>query len=316
MKQIIVLSLKSTNIYVYMHKLIKIIREKTAKLAHNIKNDRSIKELKFYEIIHGMLVDNIKKTKREIFYASPNIFKRQETVNKMIDRFAHLHKIRLIDFNVAASLKGLFYGEITFIEHGKTYTLHQNLIPDMNEIVEIRCRFSSVLVVEKDCMMTFIKEVFLRNNKTINFLLVTGKGYPDHNTLAFLQRLEHMNCQIYGLFDLDPFGLNIFRNYKSKICGMLRVGITSRDVFEYKIIKNELIALTQRDCKLLTGLKNNIVDNEFSEDISFLEGLGKKMEIEIFTSYHTTFIVQYLEKKLMISSYAEHPVCRSNGPRK
>ncbi|ELQ74447.1 Catalytic subunit of the meiotic double strand break transesterase [Trachipleistophora hominis] len=285
-----------------MHKLIKVIREETVKLARNLKNDKSVKELKFYEIIHGMLVDNVKKTKREIFYASPNIFKRQETVNKMIDKFAHVHKVRLIDFNVSASLKGLFYGEVTFIESNKAYTLYQNLIPDMNEVTDITCRFSSVLVVEKDCMMTFIKEVFLRNNRPIDFLLVTGKGYPDYNTLAFLRRLEHMKCQIYGLFDLDPFGLSIFKNYKSKINSMVRIGITSKDVFEYKIMKNELITLTQRDYKLLTSLKNNVIDSEFSEDISFLEGLGQKMEIEIFTSYQTIFIVQYLEKKLMINS--------------
>lgn len=281
-----------------MHKLIKLVQRETIKLTKSLKSVEAVQELKFYEIIHGMLTNNIKKTKREIFYSSPNIFKRQEIVNKMIDRFANSHRIKISDFNVSASLKGLFHGEITFVEKNREYTLFKNLIPDMNEVLEIKCKFDRVLVVEKDSMLTFIKEVFLRSESEIHFLLVTGKGYADYNTLAFLEKLEKLNCKIYGLFDFDPFGLNIFKNYRNRINTMNRIGITSKDVFSYKVKKNELITLTHRDYKMLNTLKKNFIDEEFKEDILFLEGLGKKMEIEIFTSYQTSFIIKYLKEKL------------------
>lgn len=105
-----------------MHKIIKLIKTETEKFTKNLKNLTMIKELKFYEIIHEMLLKNVRKTKREIFYSSPNVFKK-EVVNRIINKFLKIHKIRLIDINVSASLKGIFYGELTFIEKSKIYTL-------------------------------------------------------------------------------------------------------------------------------------------------------------------------------------------------
>lgn len=280
-----------------MNKNLQFIKNETLKVAHNIKNIQKIRQIKLLSIIHEMMRKGIKKTKREIFYTSPNIFKRQEVVNKMIDNLIKKNNCKLIDFNISASLKGLFFGKIIFKEKNREYVLYKDLIPDMNEIIDIDCGFDSILIVEKDSIMAFMKEVFIRYEIESKCLLVTGKGYPDHNTIYFLAFLEKKGKKIYGFFDLDPHGLNIFKNYKRHIQTIKRIGINSKDVFNYKVNKNDLISMTKRDFKLLKTLeKDSKLQESVIEDVHFLQGLGEKMELEIFTSQDTYFIIDYLKK--------------------
>lgn len=282
-----------------MEECLALIRKETLKISKNIKNVKIVRKLKFFEIIHNMIRTGIKKTKREIFYSSPKLFCRQEVVNKMIEEFLKEHGLKMNDLNVAASLKGLFYGETIFHEKTKRYTLSKDLIPDMNDITDIECDFSHVIVIEKDSMMTFIKEVYQKHKKIIPFLLVTGKGYPDYNTTAFLQKLEKKGKKILGLFDLDPHGLNIYKTYRKRLDSIERIGITSEDVHKYKVKKEELLEITDRDLKLLEKMKKESnFGIEFHNDIQFLEGLREKMEIEIFTSQNSRFMIDYLKIKL------------------
>ena len=277
----------------------RLIREETLKVSKDIRSIQNVRHLKLFEIIHNMVRTGIKKTKREIFYSSPKLFGRQEIVNRMIDRFLKQKNLSMIDLNVCASLKGLFYGEVEFVEKTRKYKLNKDLIPDMNDIIEVNCIFEHVIVIEKDSMMSFIKEVFRKYEKRSNFLLITGKGYPDHNTTNFLQKLEKNGSKIYGLFDLDPHGLNIFKIYRRRVASIRRIGITSSDVLKYRVKKEDLILMTDRDFKLLKSLKHekNLGDS-FQEDVLFLEGLRRKMEIEIFTSQKTDFILEYLESQI------------------
>lgn len=284
-----------------MEKMLQLIREETLKISQKIKNINIVRQLKLYEIIHSNIRQGIKKTKREIFYSSPKLFSNQRIVDQMIERFLKKFQLKITDLNIKASLKGLFIGKLEFIDNLKKYQLFKDLIPDMNEIKEINCNFQNILIIEKDSMMLFIKEVFNKFNKIPPFLLVTGKGYPDHNTIHFLQFLENQKKNIFGLFDLDPHGLNIFKTYKNKIKSMQRIGISSKDVFQYKVKKEELLPITERDKKLILSLKK---DKEFGtllkEDLDFLEGLSKKMEIEIFTSHDIEFIKNYLEERIKL----------------
>lgn len=177
----------------------------------------------------------------------------------------------------------------------RVYALSKDLIPDMTNIVSVDCSFNDILVIEKDSFMTFIIETYKKNKRTVPFLLITGKGYPDYNTTNFIMKFK--NKRIFGLFDLDPHGLNIYRVYKQRLMYIYRIGILSKDIHLYKVKKEDLLSLTERDHKLLYKLQEDTSHPvTFYDDIDFLQGLNKKMEIEIFT-YHD-ILMDYLESKI------------------
>ena len=75
-----------------------------------------------------------------------------------------------------------------------------------------------VLLVEKDSVFQWLvqhfEELIIQLGRKV--LLVTGKGYPCLATREFLVglRLLQRFSKFYGLFDFDPYGLEIFSVYK------------------------------------------------------------------------------------------------------
>ncbi|KAM0678111.1 endodeoxyribonuclease [Binucleata daphniae] len=267
-----------------------------------------------------MLRHNVKKNKREIFYQSVNVFKKQDCVNKLILRFTKMFNVRQEDLLITTSLKGLFNGNLSFKINNKYlhiqnyYLCKENtkqqstcikyescLIPDMSSVESVATNATTVLVIEKDSLFSFICTLCRQNKMFNNVLFVCGKGYPCYNTVKLLSMLN--NCKIYGIFDYDPFGMHIYCVYKygtktntTKITNMQRIGMCASDLFEYKIDENELIDMNMYDKRLLFKMYNAYP--ELHEDILFLQGLQKKMEMEIFTSKSYDFIISYLVKKL------------------
>ncbi|KCZ81511.1 hypothetical protein H312_01089 [Anncaliia algerae PRA339] len=142
--------------------------------------------------------------------------------------------------------------------------------------------------------------------------MVTGKGYPCTNTIKFL---EKVNMPIFGLFDFDPYGLNIYLNYKKHV-NIERIGLSSEDILLDKSVKNnlqkkqnyddninilgykvyELIPLSKYDYSMIKSVENK--SEELINELTFLKGLGNKIELEAMIRENCNFYEEYIKRKV------------------
>lgn len=281
----------------------KLIKKNMRTCLSNIKSERDIRKIKLYEILNTISTTNTPKNIREIYYIGVNIFKNQNEVNNLIEEIEKKSGITREIFGIKNTQKGIFYGEVTFLFNNgnvlKTKNI-VNLIPEMSEIKKISYTYQNIMVIEKDTAFSRITRIV--RNKRIKTLLVCGKGYPCRNTLMFLKMINE-STKIYGLFDFDPFGLHIYTIYKYgssksilyRIESITRIGITSADIIKFKINKFDLINLNDKDMKKIEHLEKY---RELKEDLEFMMGLEKKMEIE--SLLNNNLYANYLMKKIIL----------------
>lgn len=291
-----------------MKDIIDLIKEDTRKLLTELNKPNLAQILKFYEIVIDLINSGMKKNKREIYYQSVNVFKKQYIIDHLIKRTTKLFGVSQRSLMITASLKGLFFGPVKFKIDGQMKNCSL-LIPDMLSVEKVITKAKVIIVLEKDSIFSFLCQ--FKNVRFANVLFVCGKGYPCNNTILFLNRLKN-KCKIYGLFDFDPYGLHIYHIYKygstnnhMRIENITRIGIDSNDVFKYKIDEKELLSLNNRDYKMIEKLKKIDTNNEFIDDLRFFLGTDKKMEMEIFTSKNINFIVDYIIEKLDLNKTAD-----------
>lgn len=170
----------------------------------------------------------------------------------------------------------------------------------MTSVYKIVIKYKKILIVEKESVFNFIKEIFKKYNKKIDFLMITGKGYPCLNTLNFINKIKNKKIRIFGLFDFDPFGLDISRIYETRINNFKykRIGITMKDLRKYKYVKSDAINLTKYDISKIKSLEK-LDQKKLKKDLNFLLR-KKKCEIEIFTTFDNKFLIKYLSKKMKL----------------
>lgn len=87
------------------------------------------------------------------------------------------------------------------------------LIPQIvSNVTSIRTKAKFVLVVEKDSVFQHLLEE--KCSRTLNCILVTGKGYPDIATRMLVKLLSDMDLPVYIVVDADPFGVEIMLIYR------------------------------------------------------------------------------------------------------
>ncbi|KAJ3286230.1 endodeoxyribonuclease [Blyttiomyces sp. JEL0837] len=165
---------------------------------------------------------------RDIYYKDVAMFKAQRNVDE------------------TASSKGLFAGEITLImKNGTTIDGNSNgsrgvLIPEVAGIERVETNAEFVLAIEKEASFGALLEVGIAAGVSGRCIVITGKGYPDVITRRFLKLLSNIQrpilpgamllgnsnqnatprlsdngfIPIFGLFDCDPHGVEIFLCYK------------------------------------------------------------------------------------------------------
>lgn len=170
--------------------------------------------------IHFNVRDGVIKTKRDLFYSNPGLYKRQGVVDTAIDNLSKYLSVPRDALNVIGSAKGLFYGTDSIIEiNGKIQNSGITLIPNREEIKGMRLDALFVLVIEKDAVMNVIiqRYSYLKEQLGGSFLIISGKGYPCLRTKQFLNLLDtkYPDLPKYILVDNDPYGIDISINYNT-----------------------------------------------------------------------------------------------------
>jgi len=146
-------------------------------------------------------------------------------------------------------------------------------------------------------------------------ILVTGKGYPDISTRAFVKKLSHQfSLPVLALIDSDPYGLEILLTYtfgslsQSHDSDRLAVphikwlGVRPSDFTRFNVPINKLLPLTDTDYKkgidLLDRKIWKFVPNWKSELNVMLENRSKA-EIQILCCFSLGFLCdEFLPKKI------------------
>lgn len=247
------------------------------------------------------------KTKRDIYYNSPDLFKEQRDLDAIVAELANAMSVPRDALNIVASSKGLVYGAVSI--NGAEANLAK-LIPSPSEIDSIVIAGRFVLVVEKDAVMnTLIQHYQTLGDKLGPFVLVTGKGFPCLKTKQFMNRLQSYNLPIFGLFDHDPYGLHISLNYVTSSpneqdgCDCMQyLGLKRDDVDKYAD-QNKLSVLSESDEKKiykLFDLAKSLKRKEEESELRMMRNLRQKAEIESLNDHLIPFLVDKLSRHLEV----------------
>ncbi|KAJ3233462.1 hypothetical protein HDU81_002262 [Chytriomyces hyalinus] len=175
--------------------------------------------IKCLEIIHELLSENRTATKRDIYYRHVRLFKSQASVDHIVESIACSLGVHRHSLNLTASPKGLTRGPFKIHvqksigvenegepEPSRVISARETaiLIPATETIVAIeftpRSRLVApiqVLVVEKEASFSGIcgeldaQTDEHRSTGSLDWILITGKGYPDKNTQMFVHLLSN-----------------------------------------------------------------------------------------------------------------------------
>ncbi|KAK0161340.1 hypothetical protein PV327_009820 [Microctonus hyperodae] len=197
----------------------------------NFANARGRIKMSRMMIILGQAYKNLIskqiQTKRSFYYElkggdAAYLFKRPEIVDKNICHVANLLQCTTWDLGFIATSKGLVAGNLSFtFENGnKTNCCTPNgvLIPQIatnnsGQIVEINYSAMSILIVEKESI--FQKLLDDDCPRKLGVIIITGKGYPDVATRAFVKMLvDNISLPVFILVDANPHGFEIMCVYK------------------------------------------------------------------------------------------------------
>ncbi|KAL5336329.1 Spo11/DNA topoisomerase VI subunit A [Aspergillus crustosus] len=210
---------------------------------------------------------------RDIYYGNPELFESQGVVNRYIEDIALTIGVERSDLNVEAAAKGLVAGCYQLISaDGRIVNEFESkkecLIPRVQDIAEIDISdVKWVLILEKEAIFRrLVQSNFHIYSAAGKGILITGKGYPDIRTRAFLRKvyeniLPSEPPHFYALVDGDPDGMSIMSTYKygsmahTRQNGRLNVpslrwlGLRVSEVIEGlgSMGDEALIPLTQRD---------------------------------------------------------------------
>lgn len=169
----------------------------------------------------SLLIENLKRnvvtTKRDLYYQDVSLFQNQGNVNTIIEDICRALGFTNQELGAVATQKGLCYGDVTF-ENGNTsqiFTKQQGsfLIPRLNNKMKIKITsdIEYILVVEKEAVFNLLCD------PNVKRIIITGKGFPDVLSRRFLSLLSstHSSVPVLGIADIDPYGLNIMKQFKS-----------------------------------------------------------------------------------------------------
>lgn len=260
-----------------------------------------------YTRLISLLIENLEKniitTKRDLYYQDVSLFQNQANVDAIIEDLCNVLGFTNQELGAVAAQKGLCFGDVTLLNGNpnldQIFTRQQGsfLIPRLNNKSKIQLSndVQYILVVEKDAVFNL-----LCDPTNSNRIIVTGKGFPDHLTKRFLSLLSitYPHLPVLGIADIDPYGLNIMKQFKSggdkSNCFMVnkdqkfdcpRLKLVDITILDF-IKKLDCLDLTIRDFTLSSKMLELDFYNDVQQEIwrSELQRsmfFGKKAEIDV-----------------------------------
>lgn len=219
----------------------------------------------------------------------------------------------------------LVMGWLRFLQAGKKIECmrHPNSaypIPvAVEEIQDVVSVAKYILVVEKETVFQRLaNDKFCEAN---NFIVITGRGYPDVSTRRFLRLLiKKLDLPAYCLVDCDPYGFDILTTYRfgsmtmgfdaKSLCvpGMRWLGVFPSDSDKYHLPDRCLLPFSPEDKKkAYTMLQRCYMYREAPKWRSELEIMlqrGVKFEIEAFSASSFSFLSEeYIPSKIQSGAF-------------
>lgn len=270
--------------------------------------------------IHKLIEMDTYKTKRELYYDDVTLYKSQSIVDRLLDDIACLLNVSKIHLHVLTTSKGCIAGRLRFRDEEGNYIDCSEaaggiLIPNnIQRISNIQSDARFILVVEKSAVFEMLLD------SDITFLLhpciiVTGKGFPDVNTREMLKKLsDHLRIPILGLFDADPYGIEILGIYKYgslamafdvknlAVPEMRWLGLLPTDIQRLNLPLESTVPLSENDKKKA----NHLLDvpymqhnKQWNDEVLVMLKTEKKAEIEGLGKLNAFFLPSiYLPNKI------------------
>lgn len=158
--------------------------------------------------------------KRELFYKNQPQLTTYRRLNDAVSNACQLLNCAAWELGILSSSKALISGPIRIrtdrsetIEFVHSEGLSLPCDFDSQNTIETTAKF--VLVVEKETVFKRLLKDDIFNRLGQEFILITAKGQSDMSTRLFLNRIAaQFRIPIYGLFDADPYGIEIMLTYK------------------------------------------------------------------------------------------------------
>lgn len=241
------------------------IKQRIVYLINNARAELNfVQEIVFLSQVWGNIEKNRNKIKRLMYYENVNVFKTQNAVDALIKKYVKFFECSMDDFEcsmddfcIEPGIKGIYKGNCQIVEGSQRYPfgdktndrMNTQLIPKISAATKIFSKADKIVIVEKESVFSRLK--------IKNALVVCGKGFPDRNTLRFLEKLNAYGRTALCLVDLDPQGMHIFERYNAVIkCEKV---LTANAFFKHKISYEKCIKLTIRDKNMLKKLVHNKV---------------------------------------------------------
>ncbi|XP_050530565.1 meiotic recombination protein SPO11 [Daktulosphaira vitifoliae] len=263
-------------------------------------------------------------TTRELYYGNTELFENDYNVRKALVNISCLLNTFSWNLGLQLSSTGLVAGNLSiYMKDGKILDCSKMIegiqIPqDILSIVNLKTNAKYILVIEKDAsFQKIIKEKIINKQNECDFILVTGKGYPDINTRLFVKILSiNINLPILALVDANPFGIEIMCIYRfgsNSMChqnDMLSVpSIKWLGVHPMDITSLNLSCIPMGDLdhlRIESLLKRPYINSNYQilQQILALKKLNKKSEIESLTEFTSTYLTNvYIKEKLFNREY-------------
>uniref|UniRef100_A0A8R1DJB8 DNA topoisomerase (ATP-hydrolyzing) n=1 Tax=Caenorhabditis japonica TaxID=281687 RepID=A0A8R1DJB8_CAEJA len=262
--------------------------------------------------VYDLLENDKKSTKREMYYEFKALFTTQKNMDSSIRSICELLDEKRENLNIQASGRGLLRGAITFMtdEMGVVDGRVQDVLITDNLITpDFICDADFLLVVEKD---TTFQKLLDENFQAIfpRAILVTAKGYPDISTRNLVKFIaEKRRLPVFGLFDADPHGIEIYLTYKygareqkaegrgAFVPSLQWIGMFPSDFHHFPIDASQRLPLTSHDHVKLTRLIPRAIqldEQKAAQELDWMLQNKCKLELESITMCGKEFMSRYL----------------------
>ncbi|HJX23427.1 MAG TPA: DNA topoisomerase IV subunit A [Candidatus Bathyarchaeia archaeon] len=303
--------------------------------AHNRRNLKPLSQILWVSTVGKELLEQNKtSTLRDVFYMAQGEgteiqFAEQSESDDIITDLETVLNAAREDLHIYPKERSAIFGDLT-VEYTsppgwegqkRNMALDPNgtvIGPPMTSAEFVKCQADKLIVVEKHAMFTrFIEEGAY---KKFNALLISSEGQAPRATRKLIRRLStELDLPVMILTDGDPWGISIASViiHGSVNCAHLRdlntpeavwAGIYASDIVKYKLPTVRMTDRTMQkrgsDVEKLDKLaqffdtpafKNTV----WQKEIALYEKLKRKCELEAFSRYGLSFVVdKYLKDKI------------------